>query len=739
MERCPFCQTTLLNAFALTCKQCGRRVQPELSIDTQQVTLATEPPVLSCPACGEVIPSGARFCGKCGQVVKHQKNGEVALAVSHEVSLTVQRQEDTRKKVSSSVAAPSTSEREVHDHVFISYSRKQFYFAEALTLGLQQQGISAWFDVQRLTPGASWEQELQHSLDSCQGLVLIASQSALASNYVRNEWQAVLAANKPVYVVLCEAIDLPTELRDATIIDMRKSFDTKLSVLADSIRTGVMHRDPLPRSNVLRLPMCLPPSVWLVLIASWNCVVTCTVLTALFASALLLRFPVLPEILTMFSKTASRDIGFFIVFLIEGMGLITSLLGVFAFCAYFLYLAAAFTYRRRFRYADFRWGLLASSLIYLLICYAVWHTLVQATQLWDVPVLLLVLVSSLLSLSACFVMARSADIMRWLPTGVAPEILRVRCNPRRVKVDLGTGTSSQGRRKTYYLHYDPEDEYLANGVRSVLVGKFREIYNENYHADIHIAIMSNRTEQVWIDNLLESIPSLVCVAATSIRIPSDEVLLRQRQWIDDRRQTRRTLEMMPVHLSSDPSISVDYKYPVVPESLEIPVYPHKVGYIGMLLKGLAAFALGNAAVGFLSVALGVDPIILGTAVSDLFIGVFLYWIAFKLLSRTISSKAFWLAVSIALVSLLLLGIPNIVLLVGIITLVISLVSLFIARWSIRSWLPGGDQWRLSRRRGQTLGLPIQKLFGWNDIYYLSYLFLYGFYIYEKIIQDILNK
>src|SRR5438105_12122930 len=108
-------------------------------------------------------------------------------------------------------------------HVFISYSRKQFYFVESLVYYLEEYGVRPWLDVQRLEPGTSWQHALEEGLDSCSGLVLIASRAALSSDYVRTEWQRALAANKPIYVALFEAVRLPPELQNASIIDCRKN------------------------------------------------------------------------------------------------------------------------------------------------------------------------------------------------------------------------------------------------------------------------------------------------------------------------------------------------------------------------------------------------------------------------------------------------------------------------------------------------------------------------------------
>src|SRR5262249_4087137 len=49
--------------------------------------------------------------------------------------------------------------------VFISYSRKDYYFAESLTFSLIQRDVAAWLDVKDLRPGVDWEERLQSAID----------------------------------------------------------------------------------------------------------------------------------------------------------------------------------------------------------------------------------------------------------------------------------------------------------------------------------------------------------------------------------------------------------------------------------------------------------------------------------------------------------------------------------------------------------------------------------------------
>ena len=71
---------------------------------------------------------------------------------------------------------PKMAHRRYHDQplwqdprpirpVFISYSRRDYYFAESLALHLLKDGIPAWLDVKDLNPGVFWERDLFAALE----------------------------------------------------------------------------------------------------------------------------------------------------------------------------------------------------------------------------------------------------------------------------------------------------------------------------------------------------------------------------------------------------------------------------------------------------------------------------------------------------------------------------------------------------------------------------------------------
>jgi hypothetical protein len=85
---------------------------------------------------------------------------------------------------------------------FISYSRRQLYFAESLALHLQKENLNIWFDLQQLHAGTVWSDSLKDGISEAKTLVLIVSKASLASEYVEVEWKGVAAKGGQLVLVI---------------------------------------------------------------------------------------------------------------------------------------------------------------------------------------------------------------------------------------------------------------------------------------------------------------------------------------------------------------------------------------------------------------------------------------------------------------------------------------------------------------------------------------------------------
>lgn len=147
--------------------------------------------------------------------------------------------------------------------LFLSYSRQERNFADWLVNNLQRDQVEIWFDLQRLTPGSDWRDQIDQALARSSGLILIASRSALASSYVQQEWQHAHAAGKPVYVVWFEPVELPADFHahpPQGSIDFSRHARRDLDRLKRLLDETENFHEPAPRA-LLSLPRRLPRGV----------------------------------------------------------------------------------------------------------------------------------------------------------------------------------------------------------------------------------------------------------------------------------------------------------------------------------------------------------------------------------------------------------------------------------------------------------------------------------------------
>ena len=594
---------------------------------------------------------------------------------------------------------------------FISYSRREFYFTESLVYSLHRQGVPTWFDVQRLQPGHDWERGIDQGLQSCTSLTLIASRASLSSPYVRAEWQSALTAHKPMYVVIFEAVDLPPELAESSIFDFRSGFDRQLRSLAQAIRSGVAHRDALPRPNLLRLPARLPLQVGLVSGALLGIVILLLALAALMLSELAQR-----RILTSDLRDAS--------FAIVSAGLLWAWLTGFAANAWWSFM------RRRFKYGDLRMLLVAAPIV-------LWFVFRNLSGLTDflahggslalsmgsppqyfvdefLPGFFLVSALSWIGFRA---MSRSSDVLRWLSTGEAPQSLRARLS---MPIAPGEAYSKSVSAKTYRLHYEPADAGIADGMQSAMSAyAHRPQHDPDEAADCHIFVLTNNTSRSWLDQWVRaSAGRLVSVAATSLRLPADSSAIHRYQWVDYRQRLPGQLRDMAQSLLHDHPFEAQAYSDVVPESLEKLVVPSGVSLFANTLRLVAALNVAGGVFAILAALQGIQGAALDVrAVSGVFIGAALFWLAGRLVNRDISRTLFLVAAAAAWATMVWSGLAAQIRLlypaytVGPINLyqviwfVGPVVGLYLHFTSIRDWLPAIRAGR--PLRDDSLAIPAQ--------------------------------
>lgn len=169
---------------------------------------------------------------------------------------------------------PATSPAK--NRVFLSYSRSEMYYAEAITSGLQEVGFDIWFDLQQLEPGCVWVEDIERGLNETDELVLIVSRTALASRWVAKEWQHAMDQGHQIHLVIFEEVHrdgysyidkednvVPIDTQRlfdyaTSIIDGRARFQTVIDQLTRAIQGDEAPRHRIPAPNPLKIPMRLP-------------------------------------------------------------------------------------------------------------------------------------------------------------------------------------------------------------------------------------------------------------------------------------------------------------------------------------------------------------------------------------------------------------------------------------------------------------------------------------------------
>ncbi|MBZ0284713.1 MAG: toll/interleukin-1 receptor domain-containing protein [Anaerolineae bacterium] len=562
-------------------------------------------------------------------------------------------------------------------HLFLSYSRQQFYFAESLAIHLQQKGIPIWFDMQQLEPGKDWAEGIQRGLVNSAGLVLVASRAALASPYVRLEWEAALKDNKPVYVVLFESVSLPDELLSTPIFDLRADFNRGVERLAKSIQENVPHNDRIPADNPLHLPTRLSRPVL-------------TVAAAIF----------LVGLVVLWGASGINDL-FPWYYPNEFVNSIT--LAYVIFGLYLSYQSWRFIRRQRidftriYLYLFAIAGLLSSGFTALNVCLNL--MLPHSSRYWVsavgftvIPILL-----GWLWWRAAQLMSNSPDILRWMPTGDASQNIRVRLNSKQRPRIISLPPTP----KVFKLHYHTADSRIAAQITNMLVKHGFRMVRGDEEVGQHIAVVSNFTAQLEAANL----PNAINVVASGISIPGDIRQLNAIQWVDYRTRSRQQLHALGEYLQEAADGRKDqrfYSLNVVPESLNKMVMPNGVRLFTYFLAGLAAGYLGVGLFGLLGTLFDMD--ISAVTIVGLPLGLILFGLRSAVLNRLITPM--WIPV----VLIICAGI-GIVLQVRFDSfepaiLYIPVSALMVFYWDVlQNWLPTANS--LSRRT-QTLAASTWK-------------------------------
>ncbi len=478
--------------------------------------------------------------------------------------------------------------------VFISYARKDYYFAESLAFHLQRYRVPVFLDAKDLAPGIDWQQQLESALDHASCVLLVASPDSVKRPAVRMEWERAIKSGRSIIVVMFRKTVLPPELAGYQRVDFRSHFDRGLRTLIQ-----LLAGQPPDRAASTFLPV--PP---------WILIITLTLLVPLISYFALADWGTGNSIFVwlMLPFFAFGFLWFLCLsFLRRRMGM-THLMACFAFPAI--------------------WS------IYPLLRYwiagpanlpDVWRAAVTTNPF---PMEL----SSALTLIGVgsILLVQPEDLLRWTPTGKGWGWYR----RRRLLEAAGPDPPSPLRQVTQYaLLHHAVDGPAAGRLRQLLTSLGASETLNPAPQDTTILLLTSRTQTQW---LMEQTPRLnanvLTIVGSRIGLPNEFEWLWKREWIDFRHWDLERLDRKRGLLQ-------------VPEAVTNIRYPRSVRTVHHLLSALLAlafclFIFANPE--FNKRPSGQDGPPLETA-EMIFISAICIWdgiVAQRFLNRTISQQAF---------------------------------------------------------------------------------------------------
>lgn len=530
-------------------------------------------------------------------------------------------------------------------HVFISYSRQQFYFVESLVLSLQSYGVAPWFDVQRIYPGADWEQVITEGLRTSSEFVLVASRAALASPHVKKEWEQALKMDIPIYVVLFEPLSLPAQLKNATVIDMCRAFEKRAPLLAQLLLTKQKNYQEknIPTSTRGNWWSAGPLSI---IIPLWLFALLSTIGLATISAVVIIKIIALPD---------------------QPMFQIPAILAIVINCLFL----SGFMFMQPWRFSRrevFNTRMYTLSLYVLPIDIATlltFNLFFFHRVLSSMPTLLATLQDQYSwSIDACMVfvfggivcgvsvlwLLRTINALHWFRTGSAPDELRSRANAKWLLPWRFAPTSTTI--KTYRLYYHPDNQHIADNIVAALEkNPYLQRGKAGQHIDYHIALLTSSVTISAFRRLLKATAHLVYIIGTNIRLPSDGQPSLRFQWIDYRKRQPEQLQSL-VNLLHHGSIYVKgYGFSVLPEATERKVLPEAIAFLAILFRCSAAVSVS---ISFFIFFLNWNIILrMGIALIAVLGGVYVFHSADKLENYTLSRLVLKMNYSIVLLCMIL--------------------------------------------------------------------------------------
>ena len=148
----------------------------------------------------------------------------------------------TKKTRETSPTIPTTEKVEKKlkkVNFFISHCYDDGDFAELLKLRIEQNGYTAWIDIERLGIGVDWRQEIDQAIKDSSALIVVMTPKARESEYVTYEWAFAWGVGVKVIPIMLKQTQLHPRLESLQFMDFTNRAARPWSKLMDALKEAI--------------------------------------------------------------------------------------------------------------------------------------------------------------------------------------------------------------------------------------------------------------------------------------------------------------------------------------------------------------------------------------------------------------------------------------------------------------------------------------------------------------------
>jgi hypothetical protein len=128
--------------------------------------------------------------------------------------------------------------------VFLSYSKKDYFFAELASVRLSEKGIAVWRDQSQLRGGDDWRQGIEEAISDSRAVLIAMSSNSAESAYVTFEWSYALGRRKALIPLKLNECKVHPRLAIIQYIDFSNPGALPWETLVERIRQIETRLDP---------------------------------------------------------------------------------------------------------------------------------------------------------------------------------------------------------------------------------------------------------------------------------------------------------------------------------------------------------------------------------------------------------------------------------------------------------------------------------------------------------------